>query len=73
MPNYEEFERWVLKQIADIALGVDDNEVAHSTEDYLHQQVLGMIVSGGFTQAQCEILAALALSTKGIKYTRWYA
>ncbi len=48
----------------------DDDDVAHRLEDKLHQHVLRAIAAGAPNPAE---LAAEALKTLAIDFSRWYA
>lgn len=60
----------VLQRVKDIAAKADDDEVAHSDEDDLHQDVLRAISDGAEDAAG---LAKAALKTKQISFARWCA
>lgn len=49
----------------------DDDEVAHSMEDDLHQAVLLAIADG--TAEEPKIMARLALESLNINFSRWCA
>ena len=62
----------VMNAISEIATDLDetgDNEQAHVDEDELHQNVLEAIAEGAEHPKE---LAALALTTRAIKFERWY-
>lgn len=52
------------------AIGERDDEVAHSDEDELHRDVLGVIAGGALGGAE---LAREALKTRDLTFARWCA
>ncbi|MBG9915251.1 hypothetical protein ABD67_10070 [Bacillus sonorensis] len=56
--------------VEEIRLSADDDEVAHSMEDELYVAVLQAIVNGADNPGK---LAAEALRTKNIEFSRWCA
>lgn len=62
----------VEQRVAEIIAKADDDEVAHSLEDDLHQDVLASI---GLRSADPEskALALAALATLDIQFSRWCA
>ena len=61
----------VLDRLREITAMAGDDEVAHSAEDRLHQDVLKAIADGSAESP--ENLARLALETRKIDFARWYA
>lgn len=52
-------------------VGPHDDEAGHAAEDILHQDVLRAIAVAGLSGEFCAELAALALTTRDIKFARW--
>lgn len=63
-------ERDVLDEVERIKEIAGDDEMAHSAEDELHQDVLKFIALG---QDENGKLAQAALKTKEIEFSRWCA
>lgn len=64
---------YILKELDRIKRCIEeegDNEMAHTIEDDLHQAVLGIISKGSDKNAE---LAKMALQSRLIDFTRWYA
>ena len=57
-------------EVRRIAAMAHDDEEAHMAEDDLHQSVLAYIAEHG--DAHSAALARAALTTAGIKFSRWY-
>jgi hypothetical protein len=61
----------VKARLADIEKVKDDDEMAHSSEDSLHEEVLSAIANGTCENpAEC---ARLALTSSLIEFSRWCA
>ena len=58
----------VFRKVAEIALLLDDNEIAHAKEDRLYLDVLKAIANGCKNP---EKLAEIALTTQNLDFTRW--
>ena len=69
------FER--LDQINELVAHVeaiqDNDEEAHREEDKLREGALQSIASGAFTMEECAELAAAALRTSRLRFSRWCA
>lgn len=61
----------VRERVAEIAAIARDDERAHVMEDELHQAVLRAIADG--TAEDPQALAAEAIRTAEIEFSRWYA
>ena len=59
-----------VKAIADIS---SNSEYAHIDEDELYEAVLFFIAHGGMQREWMIDAAKVALTTKDIKFERWYA
>jgi hypothetical protein len=71
MPGPLEIDtEWVQSCVADCARLAHDPETAHTIEDSLHASVL-MAVAAGHRDGQA--LAAAALKTREIPFSRWRA
>lgn len=57
-------------RVESIRSGIHDNESAHAEEDSLWEDVLEHIAKGG---RNAKAIAAAALETRNIDFTRWYA
>lgn len=66
MMTVADVKKWI-SRIKDVA---DDDEVAHTEEDRLHQEVLAAIADGAPNAAE---LAREALKTSKINFSRWCA
>ena len=60
----------VRQQLAAIREATRDDEVAHSMEDELYRRVLEAVADGADDAPE---MAALALETKSIEFSRWMA
>ncbi len=60
----------VVRRVAKIVGMAGDDEAAHGEEDALHEDVLKAIAAGALNPAE---LAAEALKTLEIEFSRWYA
>lgn len=61
----------VIERVGKIKKIRGDDEVAHSNEDELHQDVLEAIAEG--TAEDAMVMAAEALKTRDIGFARWCA
>jgi hypothetical protein len=61
----------IRQRLAEIVAASDDSEAAHSYEDALYADVLDAIAKGACEKPK--EAAALALTTKDMSFTRWYA
>ena len=59
-----------IKKIKDEAW---DNEMAHSNEDSLREDVLEEIASGNLSKEECILFAKEVLKTSNISFARWCA
>lgn len=62
----------VAERVAQIRAMAGDDEAAHCAEDALYGEVLAAIASDGCTDDVREVAAA-ALKTQDIEFSRWYA
>lgn len=61
----------VQKMVDDLAVCCGDDEAAHETEDRIHQDVLKAIATGkAKNPREC---ARIALTTRDLDFSRWYA
>jgi len=60
-----------IEQVRVLGVERSDNDAAHSAEDYLWEEVLEAIANG--TARDPVAMARLALTTRDLKFTRWYS
>jgi len=59
--------------VAEIERTKDDDEHAHGAEDHLRESVLAVIAAGKISKQKMAKLAAIALKTSKINFSRWCA